>query len=88
MSKARLMTADEIRQLPRTSIVWIEFWNAEEGEATQLLPAMKCADGSLVDEDTCVFTDFEEDMKPQWDGWWRFWSDEPTSRQREETPWQ
>lgn len=87
MSEARILTADEIRHLPRTSIVWIEFYNAEEGEATSLLAAMKCADGSLVDEDTCVYDDFEKDMKPQADGYWRFWSARPTQKQRKETGW-
>jgi hypothetical protein len=87
MSEARILTADEIRQLPRTSIVWIEFYNAEEGETTSLMASMKCADGSLVCEDTCVFDDYEADMKPQADGYWRFWSARPTSKQREETGW-
>ena len=40
MSEARILTADEIRQLPRTSIVWIEFYNAEEGETTSLMASM------------------------------------------------
>ena len=84
---ARLLTADEIRQLPRESIVWIEFYNAEEGEATSLMASMKCADGTLVSEDACVYEDFEEDMKPQADGWWRFWNGEPTEQEREDAPW-
>jgi hypothetical protein len=84
---ARLLTADEIRQLPRASIVWIEFYNAEEGAATSLMASMKCADGTLVSEDVCVYEDFEEDMKPQADGWWRFWSSEPTEQEREGAPW-
>ena len=88
MSEARILTADEIRQLPRTSIVWIEFYNAEEGETTSLMASMKCADGSLVCEDCCVFDDYEADMKPQADGYWRFWSSEPTEEQRKETPWE
>ena len=85
--EARILTADEIRQLPRTSIVWIEFYNAEEGETTSLMASMKCADGSLVSEDTCVFDDYEADMKAAGDGYWRFWSARPTSKQREETGW-
>lgn len=84
---ARLLTADEIRHLPRTSIVWIEFYNAEEGEATVLLPAMKCANGTLLDEDSCVYDDFEKDMKVQPNDWWRFWDGEPTDQEREDTPW-
>lgn len=84
---ARLLMVDEIRQLPRTSIVWIEFYNVEEGKGTTLLPAMKCADGTLVDEDTCVYDDFEKDVKVQPGGWWRFWDGEPTGLEREEAPW-
>lgn len=87
MSAVRILTADEIRELPRTSIVWIEFYNAEENEPTSLLPAMKCADGTLVDEETCVYDDYEADMKYQKDGYWRFWSEEPTQEQRERTAW-
>lgn len=84
---ARLLTADEIRHLPRTSIVWIEFYNAEDGKATALLPAMKCANGTLLDEDSCDYDDFEKDMKVQPDGWWRFWDGKPTDQEREDTPW-
>ena len=88
MNSARLLTADEIRQLPRASIVWIEFYNVEEGEATSLLAAIKCQDGTLVDEDTCVYDDFERDMRYQEDGYWRFWSARPTEEQRKGTPWE
>ena len=31
--EARILTADEIRQLPRTSIVWIDYWDGEEKKA-------------------------------------------------------
>ena len=88
ITEARILTADEIHQLPRTAIVWVEFFNAEEGEATSLLAAMKCADGTLVDEDACIYDDIEADMKPNPEGWWRFWSTRPTVNQREEVPWQ
>ena len=87
MKNARILTADEIRQLPRTSIVWIEFYNTEESETTSLMASMKCADGSLVCEDGCVFDDYEANMKYQADGYWRFWSARPTAKQREETGW-
>ena len=30
MEEARILTADEIRQLPRVSIVWIDYWDGEE----------------------------------------------------------
>ncbi len=85
--EARILKADEIRALPRASIVWVEFFNAEEGEATQLLAAIKCKDARLIDEDTCEFIDFERDMAVQGDGYWRFWSAEPTEEQRKAVPW-
>lgn len=87
MDEARILTADEIRQLPRASVVWVEFYNTEEEMATSLVAAMKCADGTLVDEETCVYDDVAEDMRPQPDGWWRFWSAMPTEEQRAGTPW-
>ncbi len=87
MDEARVLTPDEIRRLPRTSIVWIEFYNFEEGVAMTLIPSMKCRDGSLVDEETCVYDDFENDQAVQPDGYWRFWSAEPTKEQREKTRW-
>ena len=34
-----------------------------------------------------VFDDYEADMKAAGDGYWRFWSARPTSKQREETGW-
>lgn len=86
--RARLLTADEIRQLPWTSIVWIEYYDAEIKKSTSLLPSMKCLDGRLVCEDCCEFYGFEMDMKPCGDGWWRFWSAKPTPEQREEVPWE
>ena len=88
MNQARILTADEIRALPRTSIVWIEFYNAEEGKSDSIHASMKCADGTLVDEDACVFDDFEKDMRYCADGYWRFWLGEPTEEQRRETPWE
>ena len=84
---ARLLTPEEIRQLPRTSIVWIEFYNAEESKSTYIMASMKCADGTLVSEDLCMYEEFEEDVKPSADGWWRFWDGEPTDQEREEEPW-
>ena len=88
MERAYLLTPDEIRKLPRASVVWIEFWNGEEQRDDSLKAAIKCADGTVVDEDTCVFDDYERDMRPCEDGHWRFWSSEPTEEQRKETPWE
>lgn len=85
---ARLLTADEIRMAPRLSIIWVEFYNAEEGEPTQLLAAMKCKDGMLIDEDGCWYEDFEKDMEPNSGGWWRFWNEEPSEQEREDTLWE
>ena len=87
MLNPRILTAAEIGLVPRTGIVWIEFFNPEEGEGTFLQPAMKCADGTLVSEDCCVFDNFEQDMKYQEDGYWRFWSAEPTKEIREREKW-
>ena len=87
MSEVRILTADEIRKLPRASVVWIEFWDSEEQRADSLKAAIKCADGTIVDEDACVFSDYERDMRPCEDGYWRFWSARPTSKQREKTGW-
>lgn len=84
---ARLLTAEEIRQLPRTSIVWVEMYSAEEGKAIALYPAMKCEEGHLVDEDGSFYNDFEKDMEVQPGGWWRFWNEEPTEPEREKASW-
>lgn len=84
----KLLTADELFDLPRTSIVWIEYWCGEKQCSDGLIAGLKCADGTIVDEDTCVYSDFEDDMKPDAEGSrWRFWSAEPSEELRKETPW-
>ena len=87
--EARILTADEIRKLPRTSIVWIDYWDGEEKKLGTMMAGMKCYDGTLVDEDGSIYTNVEDDMKPdRFDGsCWRFWSAKPTQKQREETGW-
>ena len=86
----RVLTADEIRALPRLSIVWLEYWNGENGSAdADMYAAMKCYDGTLVDEEGSVYNDFEKDMAPdRFDGSrWRFWIGSPTEEQRKAVPW-
>lgn len=84
----RVLTADELFDLPRTSIVWIEYLCGEKPCGDSLMAGLKCADGTIVDEDTCVYSDFEDDMKPDAEGSrWRFWSAEPSEELRKETPW-
>lgn len=87
--EARVLTADQIRKLPRLAIVWTEYWDGEEQKADlTLLAAMKCIDGTLVDEDGCSYSDFENDMSPTPNGSrWRFWDGKPTAQQRKEVPW-
>lgn len=86
----RILTADELRELPHLSIVWTEYWNGDEKKADpKLFAAMKCYDGTLVDEEASVYNDFEKDMMPdQFDGSrWRFWIGKPTEEQRKAVPW-
>ena len=86
----KVLTAEEIRALPRLTIVWIEYWNGEEKKTDKdLIAAMKCHDGTLVDEDTCVYSNFEQDMTPdRFDGsCWRFWLGKPTDEQRKAVKW-
>ena len=63
---ARILTPDEIRQVPRAGIVWIEFYDGELGRSTGLLCAMMCKDGSLVDEEGSFFKNYEQDRCPYW----------------------
>lgn len=86
----RVLTADELYALPRLAIVFIEYWNGEDQEADPVvLAGMKCVDGSIVDEDACIFTRFEHDMAPdRLDGSrWQFWDMMPTEEQRKAVPW-
>ena len=88
--KPRVLTADELRALPRLAIVFLECWDGEYQDALpEILAGMKCYDGTIVDEDGCIFQDFEDDMKPTcFDGSkWRFWNMMPTEKQRKAVPW-
>ena len=77
-----------MQRLPRGAVVWVEFWNGEEQKAGRLTCAMKCSDGTLVDEEMLLYDDFRKDMTPDAEGdCWRFWSAMPTEEQRKETPW-
>ena len=87
--KPRVLTADELRALPRLAIVFLECWDGEYQDALpEILAGMKCYDGTIVDEDGCIFQDFEDDMKPTcFDGSkWRFWNMMPTEKQRKAAP--
>lgn len=91
---ARLLTTDEIRQLPRASVVWIVPYNVKNGYIAEPIVALKCEDGTLVDEECsiyevdeegCIYGDIERDITPYMDGWaWQFWNGEPTELEREE----
>lgn len=89
--KPKVLTADELRALPRLAIVFIECWDGEYLEALpDIFAGMKCYDGTIVDEDGCIFQNFESDMKPlsSFDGsYWRFWDTMPTEDQRRKEPW-
>ena len=86
----KVLTVEELKQLPAQTIVWIEYWNGEEKKADpDMIAAMKCYDGTLVDEDASVYNDFERDMTPdRFDGsCWRFWLGKPTDEQRKAVKW-
>ena len=87
----KVLTADELRNLPRLSIVFIECWDGEyQAPLPTIFAGMKCYDGSIVDEDGSIFSDFEGDMsKDHFDGsCWRFWSAMPTEEQRKAEKWE
>ena len=85
---ARIMTPEEIRKAKRTAIIWIEYYDGELGRSTVMFAAMKCKDGSLVDEDGSIYTMFEKDILPDADdSCWRFWNGKPTAKERKETKW-
>ena len=85
----RVLTLEELQQLPAQAIVWIDYWDGEEKKLGTMMAGMKCYDGTLVDEDACVYNDFESDMTPdRFDGsCWRFWSAKPTEEQRRTVAW-
>lgn len=89
--KPRVLTPDELRDLPRLSIVFIECWDGEyQAPLPTIMAGMKCYDGTIVDEDGSTFSNFEDDMKPgrMFDGsCFRFWSAMPTEEQRKAVPW-
>lgn len=86
----KILTADELRAMPRLSIIWTEYWDAETMQPEpSMLAAMKCFDGSFIDEEGNSFTNFEKDMEPdEFDGsYFRFWDTLPTEEQRKAVPW-
>ena len=86
----KVLTVEELRQLPAQTIVWIDYWDGEEKKLGTMMAGMKCYDGTLVDEDASVYSDFEQEMTPdRFDGsCWRFWLGKPTDEQRKAVPWQ
>ena len=89
--KPRVLTPDELRDLPRLSIVFIECWDGEyQAPLPTIFAGMKCYDGTIVDEDGSIFSDFEGDMsKDHFDGsCWRFWNAMPTEEQRKAEKWE
>ena len=90
--KPRVLTPDEIRALPRLAIVFIECFDGELREPAEFIMAgMKCYDGSIVDEDGSIYSEFEKETKPGAlfdDSYFRFWNMMPTEDQRKEVPWQ
>ena len=87
----KVLTIEELKALPRLAIVWVEYYDGEEKRTSpDLFAAIKCYDGTLVDEDACVYNDFESDMKPDViDGsCWRFWDTLPTPEQSRTVPWE
>ena len=90
MDSCRVLTAEELRELPRLALVFIECWDGEYQEPLPTIMAgMKCYDGTIVDEDGSTFSNFEDDMKPgrMFDGsYFRFWSAMLTEEQRMAVP--
>ena len=87
----KVLTVEELKALPRLSIIWVEYYDGEEMKVSkEILAAIKCYDGTFVDEDACVYNDFESDMKPDViDGSrWRFWDTKPTTEQRNAVKWE
>lgn len=90
-TKPRVLTSDELFELPRLSIVFIECWDGEyQAPLPTIFAGMKCYDGTIVDEDGSIFSDFEDDMTKDHFGGscWRFWSAMPTEEQRKAVPWE
>ena len=86
--RARVITPEEIEETPRASVIWIEFYDGEKKKPGSLFAALKCSDGSLVDEEGSIYDDFAKDMEPDEGGdCWRFWDREPTGEERKNTKW-
>lgn len=87
----KVLTLEELNTLPRLSIIWVEYYDGGEKKASsEILAAMKCYDGTFVDEDACIYNDLEKDIAPDpIDGSrWRFWDMLPTPEQSEAVLWE
>lgn len=87
----RVLTVEELQALPRLAIVFIECWDGEYQDALpDIYAGMKCYDGTIVDEEGSIFSNFEDDVKPgrMFDGsYFRFWNTMPTEEQRKAVLW-
>ena len=87
----KVLTAKELHELPRLTIVFIECFDGEyQAPLPTIFAGMKCYDGSIVDEDGSIFQDFEKDMSRDHfdDSCWRFWNAMPTDEQRQAVKWE
>ena len=87
----KVLTLDELNALPRLSIIWVEYYDGGEKKASsEIRAAMKCYDGSFVDEEACIYNDLEKDIATDpFDGSrWRFWDTLPTPDQSRAVPWE
>ena len=86
---AKVITPEQVEKLKRASVCWIEFYDGELGRSTALFAAMKCKDGTLVDEECSIYDDFKADTTPDAEGdCWRFWDAKPTAQERKNTRWE
>ena len=85
----RILTAEELEALPRCAIVFAETFDGEDRKGGYVMAAMKCQDGTLVDEDGCIYMDFRKEMEPGHFGdKTRFWSMLPKEELMACTPWE
>ena len=86
---ARLLTYEEIEQLPEFAVVWEEWrgWAPEYREnALEIAPVARMGNGLAGNGITTII--LPEMMDGDEEGQSRWWTALPTQEQREETPWQ
>lgn len=89
ITTARLLTLDELLDLPIGAVVWSESWSGETHSAEpEILPALRVDESHLLDVDGYTLID-EDMLGPDVDGnRWRWWTLHPTREQREAAAWQ